>query len=242
MKQIKNHNTIKILGFGALFFTMSFAVNAQDRTMTQGPPSTDNSSIAQNNAFDTYATQYANDLAQQTGLSMDKADKIRKALVDYYNNIRDTRQAFIQGKLDNRSQNANNTTPEGMGNNNNNNNSGNNNQDVTGGRVGNNNNDATGNNSGSSQSGTDQSGSGTNSSGSSGNVSNNDASVMQDLMSEYRKADEKADKDILDAFDNDSQKAKYVQVKRQWWQDVKNKVFSSSNQPSGQNSGAQPTR
>ncbi|MDP4176513.1 MAG: hypothetical protein Q8933_21215 [Bacteroidota bacterium] len=205
MKQIKNHNMFKTVGLAAaLFFTMSFAVNAQDRTMTQGPPSTDNSSIAQNNAFDTYASQFANDLAQQTGLSMDKADKIRKALVDYYNTIRDTKQSFIQGKLDSRNQNANNTTPEGMKNNNNNSN-----QDETGGRV---------------------------------ESSNNDASVMQDLMSEYRKADEKADKDILDAFDNDSQKAKYVQVKRQWWQDVKNKVFSSSNQPSGQNSGAQETR
>ncbi|MGE5410724.1 MAG: hypothetical protein ACM3MI_07170 [Clostridiales bacterium] len=209
MKQINNHNMFKTAGLtAALFLTMSFAANAQDRTMTQGPPSTDNSSIAQNNAFDTDATQFANDLAQQTGLSMDKADKIRKALVDYYNNIRDTKQSFIQGKLDSRNQNANNTTPEGMSNNNNKNGN-NSNQDETGGRVG---------------------------------SSNNDASVMQDLMSEYRKADEKADKDILDAFDNDSQKAKYVQVKRQWWQDVKNKVFSSSNQPSGQNSGAQETR
>lgn len=60
-----------------------------------------------------------------------------------------------------------------------------------------------------------------------------------DLMNDYRKADVQADKDIIDAMDNDQQKAKYIQIKKQWWKDVKNEVYSTVKQTSGmlQNTG-----
>jgi hypothetical protein len=48
-----------------------------------------------------------------------------------------------------------------------------------------------------------------------------------DLMNDYRKADEQADKDIIDAMDNNAQKAKYIQVKKQWWKGVKDEVYST---------------
>ncbi|MGE5430611.1 MAG: hypothetical protein ACM3QX_06035 [Syntrophomonadaceae bacterium] len=66
-----------------------------------------------------------------------------------------------------------------------------------------------------------------------GNRTANQTAIAQDLMSEYHKADLKADGKILDVFDNHSQKAKYVQVKRQWWQKVKDVVYSTANQNSG---------
>lgn len=53
------------------------------------------------------------------------------------------------------------------------------------------------------------------------------------LMSDYSKADEQADKDIIDALDNDAQKAKYIQIKKQWWKDVKNSAYSSIKQMPG---------
>lgn len=59
-----------------------------------------------------------------------------------------------------------------------------------------------------------------------------DIDSSPDLMKDYQKADEKADKDILDAMDNPQQKAKYVQVKRQWWDSVKNVVYPSVKQQS----------
>lgn len=54
------------------------------------------------------------------------------------------------------------------------------------------------------------------------------------LLSEYSKADVQADKDIIDAMDNDTQKAKYIQIKKQWWKGVKDRVYSSVKQGSGQ--------
>lgn len=69
-----------------------------------------------------------------------------------------------------------------------------------------------------------------------------DIDSAPDLMQDYQKADVKADKDILDAMDNDAQKAKYVQIKRQWWDNVKNVVYPSVKQQSigtDQNSGDQ---
>jgi len=53
------------------------------------------------------------------------------------------------------------------------------------------------------------------------------------LLNEYRKADEEADKAIINALDNDAQKAKYIQIKKQWWKDVKDKVYSSVKQNPG---------
>ncbi|MGE5353233.1 MAG: hypothetical protein ACM3P0_14220 [Acidobacteriota bacterium] len=61
----------------------------------------------------------------------------------------------------------------------------------------------------------------------------NQTAIAQDLMSEYHKADLKADKKLLNVFDNDVQKNKYVQIKRQWWQKVKDVVYSTANQNSG---------
>ncbi|MCU7494303.1 MAG: hypothetical protein HF314_04195 [Ignavibacteria bacterium] len=54
------------------------------------------------------------------------------------------------------------------------------------------------------------------------------------LMSDYRRADEQADKDIISALDNDTQIAKYIQVKKPWWKEVKNEVYSTIKQNSGQ--------
>ncbi|HEX2865650.1 MAG TPA: hypothetical protein VHO03_01340 [Ignavibacteriales bacterium] len=72
-----------------------------------------------------------------------------------------------------------------------------------------------------------------------------DIDSAPDLMQDYQKADQKADKDILDAMDNHQQKEKYVQVKRQWWDKVKNVVYPTiKQQPSAadQNSGDQQTK
>jgi hypothetical protein len=62
-----------------------------------------------------------------------------------------------------------------------------------------------------------------------------------DLLSDYRKADEQADKDIISALDNDQQIAKYIQIKKQWWKDVKNQVYSTVKRSTGmqQDSGDQ---
>ncbi|MCU7492465.1 MAG: hypothetical protein ACM3UR_12730 [Bacteroidota bacterium] len=65
------------------------------------------------------------------------------------------------------------------------------------------------------------------------NRSANQTAIAQDLMSENHKADLKADKKILNVLDNDVQKNKYVQIKRQWWQKVKDVVYSTANQNSG---------
>ncbi|MGE5353230.1 MAG: hypothetical protein ACM3P0_14205 [Acidobacteriota bacterium] len=74
-----------------------------------------------------------------------------------------------------------------------------------------------------------------------GGVASTDIDSSPDLMKDYTKADEQADKDIIDALDNDAQKAKYIQIKKQWWKDVKNQVYSTVKQSSGmqQNSGDQ---
>jgi hypothetical protein len=243
------YNPIKILGFTAIFIIIvSFASYAQNgssqtnQTSTPTASSNQNTSASQKSSFESSAAQFANDLAQQTGLSADKADKIRAVLVDYYNDITNTRQEFMRDRRDPRSQDANNSR---MGNNTTDNNNTNDNRDVIGGQNGNNNNNAIGGNAGTGStsdnslngtSTTGQGGTGTGITGtdaSSGTNGANQAKSNQDLMNEYRKADMKADKKILDVFDNDSQKAKYVQVKRQWWQNVKNKAFSDEDQSSG---------
>ncbi|MGE5353116.1 MAG: hypothetical protein ACM3P0_13615 [Acidobacteriota bacterium] len=51
--------------------------------------------------------------------------------------------------------------------------------------------------------------------------------AYRDLKGEYKKADDKADKDITDQLDNKTEKDKYMQIKKGWWKDVKNKVYSS---------------
>lgn len=268
-----NNWFVKTLGFTAVFVSMSMVSFAQNSTMpgsnnqdqnntSQTAPSNQNTSAGQNGSFESYAAQLANDLAQQTGLSSDKADDIRKILVDYYNNITDTRQAFMRDRRDSRSEDADNSV---IGRNNTGGN-----QDVTGsGRTGSNTGTGSSGNTGSTggagttgstntsinngssdnigssgntgTTGSTQTGSGTTGSGgtgtgitgttgSTGSSGNNQASSNLDLMQEYRKADIKADEKILDVFDNDQQKTKYVQIKRQWWQNVKDRVFSSANQ------------
>ncbi|MCU7494301.1 MAG: hypothetical protein HF314_04185 [Ignavibacteria bacterium] len=209
MTQTLNINPLKILALAALFAVFSFSAYAQD-SATSIPPNPSigqgqSNSTAQDTFFNSYASQFANNLARQTGLSPDKADKIKNILLDYYNDITDTRRDFLRGMQDSRSRNAGSTAP-------NDDNSGNSNDNATGSSEG------TGK--------TDNAPSGTNN-------SNNQQAVAQDLMSEYQKADIKADDNIIDVFDNDSQKAKYVQVKHQWWQDVKKVVFSTANQNSG---------
>jgi hypothetical protein len=52
------------------------------------------------------------------------------------------------------------------------------------------------------------------------------------LMKNYKEADRKMDNKMKDLFDNDVQKSRYGQVKAQWWNDVKAKVFSTLNTPS----------
>lgn len=54
------------------------------------------------------------------------------------------------------------------------------------------------------------------------------------LMSGYREADTKADSKILDLLDNNTQKVKYDQIKNSWWNDVKDRVFTSLNQSPGE--------
>lgn len=54
------------------------------------------------------------------------------------------------------------------------------------------------------------------------------------LMKNYKEADRKMDNKMKDIFDNDVQKSRYGQVKTQWWNDVKAKVFSTLNTPSQQ--------
>jgi len=179
-------NPLKILVFAVLFTALSLAAYAQDTTRMSIPPTPSigqgrTNSAAQDTFFNSYAARFAVSLAQQTGLSLDRAHKIRDVLLDYYNDITSTRQDFLRGIQD--SMNAGSTAP---------------NNDVTG-----------------------------------GNRSANQAAIARDLMSEYQKADIKADKNILDTFDNYQQKAKYVQVKRQWWQKVKDVVYSTANQNSG---------
>lgn len=186
MKRTMNINPVILLVFTAFIIIVSFKAYAQDSTRMSVPPTPSigqgrSNSTAQDTFFNSYAARFAVSLAQQTGLSTDKAGKIRDILLDYYNSITSTRQDFLRGMRD--TANAGSTAP---------------NQDNTG-----------------------------------GNRSANQTAIAQDLMSEYHKADVKADDKILDVFDNDSQKNKYVQIKRDWWDKVKNVVYSTANQNSG---------
>ncbi|HEX2865652.1 MAG TPA: hypothetical protein VHO03_01350 [Ignavibacteriales bacterium] len=185
MNRTINITPVKILASAALILILGFAAYGQDSTRISVPPTPSIGhgqviSAAQDTFFNLYAARFAVSLAQQTGLSLDKASKIRDILLDYYNSISSTRQSFIRSMID--SSNAGSTAP---------------NPDVTGSRKA------------------------------------NREAITRDLMSEYHKADLKADEDIMDVFDSHAQKVKYVEVKRQWWQKVKNVVFSTANMNSG---------
>lgn len=205
MHKTININTLKIMAFTALFITLSLTVYAQDTDAVRSIPSNptigqgQSNSTAQDTFFNGYASRFAISLAKQTGLSNDKIGEIRKILIDYYNDITETRQDFLRGMQDTR--NAGSTAPNGD-----------------------NSDNAVGSKRGTGRTDNAQS-------EAAGNA--NQTAIAQDLMSEYRKADVKADDKILDVLDNDSQKNKYVKVKRQWWQSVKNVVYSTANQNSG---------
>jgi hypothetical protein len=59
------------------------------------------------------------------------------------------------------------------------------------------------------------------------NRSENVGSSKDNRMSEFRDIDDSANDKIEKVFDNDNQKTKYEKVKKQWWKEVKDKVFAN---------------
>lgn len=92
MEKINNRVTKKALWFTVMFFLINIAVLAQDSTIMSTP----SSPSGQDLSFNTDATQLANDLVRQTGLSTDKADRISQILEEYRNDLAEARTNYFE--------------------------------------------------------------------------------------------------------------------------------------------------